>query len=95
MAAYVIVEIDIHNPELYKEYTQLTPASVKEHHGKFVVRGGACQVLEGDWQPKRIVVLEFPSSKAANAWWHSEEYTRARQIRQRAAHTKMILVDGV
>jgi len=95
MSAFVIVEIDVHDQDLYKSYTQLTPASIASYQGKFVVRGGETMVLEGDWQPKRLALLEFPSMEIANSWWHSEEYTKAREIRQRAATTKMIIVDGV
>jgi uncharacterized protein (DUF1330 family) len=95
MSAYVVVEIEVHNQELYKSYTQLTPASIAAYQGKFVVRGGETIVLEGDWQPKRLALLEFPSMEIANSWWHSEDYTKAREIRQQAATTKMIIVDGV
>jgi uncharacterized protein (DUF1330 family) len=95
MPAFVIVEIEVHDQDLYKSYTQLTPASIAAYQGKFVVRGGETSVLEGDWQPKRLVLLEFPSMEIANSWWHSEDYTKAREIRQRAATTKMIIVDGV
>lgn len=95
MAAFVIVEIEVHDQDLYKSYTQLTPDSIASYQGKFVARGGDTIVLEGDWQPKRLVLLEFPSVEIANSWWHSEDYSRARKIRQRAATTKMIIIDGV
>ena len=94
MSAFVIVEIEIHDQELYKSYTQLTPATIESYQGKFIVRGGETIVLEGDWQPKRLVLLEFPSVEVANSWWHSKEYTKARKIRQRASSTKMIIVSG-
>lgn len=94
MKAYIIVEIDVHDPALYEEYKKLTPASLIPFHGKFIVRGGETLSLEGDWNPGRIVVLEFPSEKLARAWWHSGEYSAARAIRQRAAHTRMIMVSG-
>ena len=61
MRAYVIVEISIHDPELYEEYKKLTPASIAEYDGKFIVRGGKTVSMEGDWKPQRIVVSEFPS----------------------------------
>lgn len=95
MPAFVIVEIEVHDQDLYKSYTQLTPDSIASYQGKFVARGGDTIVLEGDWQPKRLVLLEFPSVEIANSWWHSEDYSRARKIRQRAATTKMIIIDGV
>lgn len=95
MPAYVIVEIDVHDPTLYEEYKKLTPASLTPFGGKFVVRGGKTETLDGDWQPKRIVVLEFPSAEKAKLWWDSDTYRRAREIRQRASHTRMIVVEGV
>lgn len=95
MSAYVIVEIDVHDPQLYEEYKKLTPGSLVLFGGKFVVRGGQADALEGDWQPKRIVVLEFPSVAKAKEWWDSDTYRHARGIRQRASHTRMIVVEGV
>lgn len=94
MAAFVLVEIVIHDHELYNSYTQFTPASIASYQGKFLIRGGETTVLEGDWHPKRLVLLEFPSVEIANSWWHSEEYTKLRKIRQKAASTKMIIING-
>jgi uncharacterized protein (DUF1330 family) len=95
MAAYIIVDVKINESEMYEEYKKLTPASVAAHKGKFIVRGGATETLEGDWKPGRIVVLEFPSAERAKEWWQSSEYAPAKIIRQSAANTKMILVEGV
>lgn len=95
MKAYVIVEITIHDKDLYEEYKKLTPAAISLYDGKFVVRGTKTELLEGEWNPERIVVLEFPSVERANEWWHSQEYSKAKAIRQRAATTKMIVVEGV
>ena len=95
MAAYVFVEIDIFNQELYEEYKKMTPATIQDFDGKFLVRGGQTVHLEGDWNPERIVLLEFPSVERARDWWDSETYTRARLVRQRAAETKMIILKGV
>lgn len=94
MPAYIIVEIEIHDPEAYKEYKKLTPASLEAFDGKFIVRGGNAESLEGDWNPHRMVVLEFPSVEKAKAWWASEEYAPAKTIREAAATTKMLVVDG-
>ena len=94
MAAYIIVDVNINNPQEYEEYKRLTPASITAHSGKFVVRGGTTETLEGDWQPGRIVVLEFPSFEQAKAWWASEEYAPAKAIRQKNADTRMIVVEG-
>ncbi len=95
MAAYVIVEVSIHDPKEYEEYKKLTPASIEAYDGKFIVRGGQTETLEGDWQPERIVILEFPSVERAREWWSSETYSRAKQIRYRTATSKMIVVQGV
>ena len=94
MPSYVIVEVEIHDPETYKEYMKLTPAAIAAYDGKFIVRGGKTESLEGNWNPQRIVVLEFPSVERAKEWWASPEYTPAKEIRQRTADTKMLVVEG-
>ena len=94
MAAYIIVDVKINNAEMYEEYKKLTPASIATYQGKFIVRGGATETLEGDWKPGRIVVLEFPNAEHAKQWWESSEYAPAKNIRQTAAATRMILVEG-
>lgn len=94
MAAYVIVEVTIHDPEAYEGYKLLTPAAVAAYGGRFVVRSAQTENLEGDWKPQRMVVLEFPSLETAKAWWHSPEYAAAKTIRQQAATTKMLVVPG-
>jgi uncharacterized protein (DUF1330 family) len=95
MAAYVIVDVAINDPVVYAEYRRLTPASIAAYGGRFVVRGGAVETLEGDWLPERIVVLEFESVARAKAWWSSPEYAPAKELRQRSATTRMIVVEGV
>ena len=95
MAAYVILEIDVTDPVGFEEYRNLAGASLEKYGVKYVVRGGAIEVLEGDWKPKRIVVLEFESMERAKERLNSEEYREPRKIRQRSARTNMILVDGV
>jgi uncharacterized protein (DUF1330 family) len=94
MSAYVIVEVAIEDYKEYEEYKKLVPASLAAFNGKFIVRGGKTTMLEGDWQPERIIVLEFPTVQMANAWWSSEIYSPAKSIRQRVATTKMIIVEG-
>jgi uncharacterized protein (DUF1330 family) len=94
MSAYIIVEVTIHNPAEYEDYKKLTPQSLKPFDGKFIVRGGQTESLEGDWNPERIVVLEFPNVEKAKAWWNSEGYAPAKALRQRTAYTKMIVVPG-
>lgn len=94
MPAYIIVEVSIHNPAEYEDYKKLTPPSLKPFDGKFIVRGGKAETLEGDWNPERIVVLEFPNTEKAKAWWNPEGYGPAKALRQRTSHTKMIVVPG-
>jgi uncharacterized protein (DUF1330 family) len=95
MPAYIIVDVTIHNPKAYDDYKQLTPTSIAAYGGKFIVRGGPSESLEGDWNPQRVVVLEFPSLERAKEWWASEEYAPAKKIRQANATTKMLVVQGV
>jgi len=95
MPAYIIVDVVITDPVEYEEYKKHTPASLAPFEGKFLVRGGEAITLEGDWQPGRIVVLEFPTMEKAKAWWNSSGYAPAKLIRQRASRTRMIAVGGV
>jgi len=95
MPAYVIVEIDIVDPMGYEEYKKLAGATVEKYGGEYIARGGTVETLEGDWKPKRIVVLKFESMQRAEEWLNSEEYREPRKMRHRTAKTKMILVDGV
>jgi len=94
MPAYIIVEIDIVDPVGYEEYKKLAKATVDKYGGKYIVRGGKSEVLEGDWKPKRIVVLEFESADRAREWLNCEEYREPRKMRHRTASTNMILVEG-
>ena len=95
MPAYLLVEIEIHNPEEYERYKKLTPASLAAFGGRFLARGGKAETIEGEGQPARVVVVEFPSMERARQWWSSPGYAEAKLIRQRAAKTRMILVEGV
>jgi len=95
MPAYVIVETDIHDPEQYEQYKAASPAAVAGGGGRFVVRGGELAVLEGDWSPTRIVILEFPDLEAAKAWYASENYQEAKKLRDGAARLNMVAVEGV
>jgi uncharacterized protein (DUF1330 family) len=95
MAGYVIVDVNITDPEEYQVYARQTPATVEQYGGKFLVRGGQPETLEGEWPTKRIVVIEFPSVEQAHAWYNSPEYSAIKGIRQRAANTDLIIVHGV
>jgi uncharacterized protein (DUF1330 family) len=95
MPAYVIVETDISDPEQYEQYKAASPAAVAAGGGRFVVRGGDLTVLEGDWTPSRLVVLEFPDLATAERWYASEEYQEAKKLRDGAARLNMVAVEGV
>ena len=95
MAAYVIVEIEIIDPVGYEEYKKQAAAAVHKYGGKYIARGGKTEVLEGDWNPKRIVVLQFESMERAKEWLNCEEYREPRKMRHKTAKTNMILVEGV
>ena len=94
MPAYIIVEIEILDPVGYEEYKNLASGSVEKYGGKYIVRGGKTEVLEGDWQPKRIVVLEFESAQRAKEWLNCEEYREPRKLRHQTAKTNMLVVEG-
>ncbi|AFL85605.1 MULTISPECIES: DUF1330 domain-containing protein [Belliella] len=95
MPALVLVEVEIHNPELYEDYKKLSLPAVEAFGGKFVVRGAQTESLEGDWNPQRLVVLEFPSVERAKEWYNSEQYTTAKNIRFQASKGKMLVVESV
>ena len=95
MAAYVIVQVDVNDPVRYEDYKKMVPESLAKFGGRFVVRGGRTETLEGSWAPKRFVMVEFPDLERARAWWASEEYAEAKALRQATSSTEMILVEGV
>ncbi len=94
MAAYIVVEVDVRDPEGFAEYRAMVPASLKVYGGKYLVRGGAVENLEGDWKPSRVVIIEFESVEQAKRWWDSDEYREARELRQATSETRMILAEG-
>ncbi len=94
MPAYVIVETDIHDPEQYERYKAASPAAVASGGGRFVVRGGELAVLEGEWHPPRLVVLEFEDLEAAKRWYASEEYQEVIKLRAGAARHNIVAVQG-
>jgi uncharacterized protein (DUF1330 family) len=95
MPAYVIVDIEVTDPVRYEEYKRLAHETVLAYGGRYVVRGGTAERLEGSWEPHRIVVLEFPDAERARAWWSSQEYRPAKALRAETATSDMILVEGV
>jgi uncharacterized protein (DUF1330 family) len=95
MPAYVIVETDVHDAEQYEQYKAASPGAIASGGGRFVVRGGEMAVLEGDWRPKRLVMLEFEDLDAAKRWYESAEYQEAKRLREGAANLQMVAVEGV
>ena len=95
MTAYVIVDIDVHDPAGYEEYKKLAPSAVAFHGGKYIARGGRTETLEGEWSPTRLVILQFESIEQAKKWLDSEEYRAARQMRHQTAHSNMVVIEGL
>ena len=94
MAAYVIGEIEVTDQATYDDYRKQVAATVEKHGGRFIVRGGKVEPLEGGWAPKRLVVLEFPSMQKLLGWYHSPEYAPLIKLRQKASRGKLVAVDG-
>lgn len=94
MSAYIIARVSVTDPEKYEDYKALAPAAIEAHGGRYLVRGGAMQTLEGEREDRRVVVLEFPTLEAAENFYRSAEYEPAREKRRGAAEMQMILVDG-
>ena len=95
MSAYVIVDIDVHDPVGYEEYKKLAPAAVELYGGKYIARGGKTETLEGDWTPSRLVILQFESNEQAKQWLNSPEYSEARKMRHQTANSKMVVIEGL
>lgn len=94
MPALVIVDIEVTDPVLYEDYKRLASASIAAHGGRYLVRGGRSEVLDGTWTPRRLVVLEFDSMEKAKAWRESPEYAQAKKVREGCARSNMIVVEG-
>lgn len=95
MPAYVIVEVDVTDQDRFAQYIPRVPPTLAPYGGRFLVRGGRADNLEGDWHPKRVVIIEFDDMERAKQWWASEEYRIPKALRQSSAVTNMIVVEGV
>ncbi len=95
MPAYAVIDVYATDDDKAARYRELSGPSVEKHGGRFLARGGALHVLEGEWEPERIVVIEFPSADAARAWYDSDDYGAARTVREGAGTWNMVVVEGV
>jgi uncharacterized protein (DUF1330 family) len=95
MAAYLIVDIArVQDEQIYSSYRQQASRGLSSAGGRYLARGGAIEVLEGDWEPKRIVLVRFDSAAAARGWWASQDYAALKHMRQASTTTNMIVVEG-
>lgn len=94
MPAYVIAHIDVKDPVKYEDYKKMSPVSIQKFGGRFIVRGAQAELLEGTWQPKRLVLIEFPSVEVAKQWWASDDYADAKALRQATSTGDMIVLQG-
>lgn len=95
MAAFLVVEIAVEDQKKFEKYKQMAAPTILAYGGRYWVRGGVIETLEGDWNPERLIIIEFESTNRAKQWWNSPEYEQAKTLRQQAANTRMILVEGL
>jgi uncharacterized protein (DUF1330 family) len=95
MPAYLIADVEVHDPDVYAEYRRQVLPLVHKHGGRFIVRGGAHEALEGEWRPQRLVVIEFPDMAALKGWYHSPEYAGLIALRQGVSRGSLVAVEGV
>jgi len=94
MSAYLIADVEIHDPDVYAEYRRQVLPLIQKHGGRFIVRGGAHEVLEGEWKPQRLVIIEFPDMAALKGWYRSPEYAKLIELRQGASRGSIVAVEG-
>ena len=95
MAAYAIAEVDVSDTEMFKIYMDLVPKTVEKFGGRYLVRGGEMEVIEGEWSPKRLVIIEFEDLDRGMEWYKSEEYSQALRLRHKSAQTNFVFIEGV
>jgi len=95
MPAYVVLDVEVQDPKVYERYKELAPPAIAAYGGRYLARGGRTQTMEGEWQPSRLVILEFPTAEKARAWWDSPQYSAAKKLRQSCARTEMVLIEGL
>ena len=95
MPAYLIADIEVTDPVGYEEYKRRVPAIIAAHGGRYLARGGANEVLEGTWRPRRSAIIEFPSLASMKAFWESPEYQPLRELRERSAKSNLVAIEGL
>ena len=95
MLAYLIADIEVTDPVGYDEYKKRVPAIIAAYGGRYLARGGASEVLEGTWWPKRSAIIEFPNLASMKAFWESPEYQPLREIRERSAKSNLVVIEGL
>jgi uncharacterized protein (DUF1330 family) len=95
LSAYVIVDIQVTNPQIYEDYKKLAPACVAAYGGEYLARGGQTEVLEGEWAPSRLVILRFDRCEQVKKWLNSPEYTPVKALRYQSTHTNMVVIEGI
>jgi uncharacterized protein (DUF1330 family) len=95
MTAFVILDVDVHDPLRYEDYKKMGPPTVTQYGGKYIARGGRVETLEGDWSPSRVVMIQFDSVEQAKAWINSPEYSAARKLRHETSNAQVIVVEGL
>jgi uncharacterized protein (DUF1330 family) len=95
MAVYLVAVVDVHDPQQFRRYVTEVPSIVAKFGGRYLVRGGDLEVVEGEWPVPRVTVVEFPSMEKAKQWWNSEEYRPYRELRGRTARTNAVMVRGL
>lgn len=95
MSAYVIVDIQVHDPAKFEDYKKIGPPSIAAYGGKYLARGGATEILDGTWKPERTVIIEFPNMERAREWYNSKEYAEGIKVRHACATSQFLLVEGI
>ena len=95
MAGYILVQVEIHDPVGFAKYRDMVPPTLEAYGGRYLVRGGDTETLEGDWNPSRLVVIEFDNVEQAKLWWDSKEYASAKKLRHETATSTMIVAQGM
>ena len=95
MAAYFIVDLEVTDRVRFKDYADAVPSTISAYGGRYLIAGGSVETIEGAWDPKRIIVIEFESLERAREWWGSEKYRELRELRRETSQAKILLVDGV